>query len=231
MKLGIMQPYFMPYIGYFQLMKAVDKYVIYNDVNYITRGWVARNNILVGKKKQLFSIQLQGASQNKYFMDIQIIDNFSNLTKTLMYNYSKAPFFQSVMDLMGTIFSYPDKRLDLFLKNSFEQILSYLHIDTELILSSDIEKNNALKGSDKILEICKVLNANTYYNAIGGIDLYDKAEFNKNHIALSFMQVKEDLSYMQFPDMPFVPNLSFIDVLMFNSSDEINDLLELYVLV
>ena len=230
MKVGIMQPYFMPYIGYFQLMKAVDKYVIYNDVNYINRGWVARNNILINEKKQLFTIKLQGASQNKHFTEIQILDDFRKLTKTLEMNYSKAPFFQPTMELMNKIFSFPEKRLDLFIKNSFEQILSYLDIDTELILSSDIKKDNSLKGQDKILDICKILQADTYYNAIGGKELYDKKEFANNGISLCFLRTNENIQYQQFPNMDFVPNLSIIDVLMFNSVEVVNKMLNDYVL-
>lgn len=231
MKVGIMQPYFMPYIGYFQLMKAVDKYVVYNDVNYTKNGWVARNNILVDKQKHLFSINLQGASQNKHFTDIQIGDDFKKLIKTLEYNYSKAPFFNSVMELMNTILSFPNKRLDLFLSNSFKLILSYLDIQTELILSSDIEKDNSLKGTDKILEICKKLDADTYYNAIGGQELYDREVFRNHNIALHFVQTDANLSYRQFNHMTFVPNLSIIDILMFNSPLETNRLLDQYKLI
>lgn len=230
MKVGIMQPYFMPYIGYFQLMKAVDKYVIYNDVNYINRGWVARNNILINERKQLFTIKLQGASQNKHFTEIQILDDFKKLTKTLEMNYSKAPFFQPTMELMNKIFSFPEKRLDLFIKNSFEEILTYLKIDTELILSSNIKKDDSLKGQDKILDICKRLKADTYYNAIGGKELYDKKEFAKNGISLCFLRTNENLQYKQFSKMDFIPNLSIIDVLMFNSVEEVNGMLDDYIL-
>ena len=230
MKLGIMQPYFMPYIGYFQLMKAVDKYVIYNDVNYIKGGWVARNNILVNGEKNLFSIKLAGASQNKHFSEIQIEDDFKKFTKTLEFNYSKAPFFEPVMKLMKKIFSFPEKRLDLFIKNSFEEICSYLDINTELVLSSDIEKDNTLKGQDKILEICRLLHADTYYNAIGGKDLYDKKKFADKGISLVFLRTKEGLQYKQFSDVGFVPNLSLIDVLMFNSKERVNEMLGDYIL-
>ena len=230
MKLGIMQPYFMPYIGYFQLMKAVDKYVIYNDVNYINRGWVARNNILISGKKQLFTISLQGASQNKHFTEIQVLDNFRKLVKTLDMNYSKAPFFQSTMGVMEKIFSYPERRLDFFIKNSFEQILFYLGIKTELILSSNLNKDDSLKGQNKILEICKILKADTYYNAIGGKELYDKEVFEDNGISLHFLKTDENLQYKQFPNMDFVPNLSIIDVLMFNSVEEVNRMLDDYTL-
>lgn len=228
MKIGIMQPYFMPYIGYFQLIKLVDKYVIYNDVNYIQRGWVARNNLLIGKKKQLFSICLQGASQNKHFTEIVIMDDFRKLVKTLAQNYVKAPYFHSAMTLMDAIFAFPEKRLDLFLANSIKQVLSYLNIQTELILSSDIPKDNSLKGEDKILAICKSLQADTYCNAIGGQTLYDKKRFADNGISLFFLKTNEDLFYPQFPGMQFVPNLSIIDVLMFNSPEEVNRLLDQY---
>ncbi len=231
MKVGIMQPYFMPYIGYFQLMKAVDKYVIYNDVNYIKGGWVARNNILMGGQKHLIGINLQGASPNKLFTEIQIKDDFKKFVKTLKYNYSKAPFFNSVMELMDTILSFPNRQIDLFLTNSFRLILSYLDIQTELLLSSDIEKDNSLKGMNKVLEICKKLGADAYYNAIGGQELYDKETFKNHHIALSFVQTDGKLSYRQFDNMPFVPNLSIIDVLMFNSPDETNRLLDQYKLL
>lgn len=230
MKVGIMQPYFMPYIGYFQLMKAVDKYVIYNDVNYINRGWVARNNILINERKQLFTIKLQGASQNKHFTEIQVLDDLKKLTKTLEMNYSKAPFFQPTMELMNKIFSFPEKRLDLFIKNSFEEILTYLKIDTELILSSNIKKDDSLKGQDKILDICKRLKADTYYNAIGGKELYDKKEFAKSGISLCFLRTNENLQYKQFSKMDFIPNLSIIDVLMFNSVEEVNGMLDDYIL-
>ena len=230
MKLGIMQPYFMPYIGYFQLMKAVDKYVVYNDVNYIKGGWVARNNILVQGKKQLFTIQLQGASPNKHFDDIQILDNFKKLTKTLELNYSKAPYFSTAMELMESIFSFSDKRLDLFIKHSFECVLSYLGVNTELILSSDIAKDNSLKGKDKVLEICNLLHADTYYNAIGGRGLYDKDEFANHGISLAFLKTKDSLRYNQFEGNDFIPNLSMIDILMFNTAEEINVLLDKYML-
>lgn len=220
----------MPYIGYFQLMKAVDKYVIYNDVNYINRGWVARNNILMSGKKQLFTISLQGASQNKHFTEILVLDDFRKLVKTLEMNYSKAPFFQPTMRVMEKIFTYPERRLDLFIKNSFEQILSYLGIKTELILSSDIVKDNSLRGKDKVMEICKILEADTYCNAIGGKELYDKKEFEDNGISLHFLKTDENLRYTQFPNMEFVPNLSIIDVLMFNSIEEVNKMLDDYIL-
>jgi hypothetical protein len=229
MKLGIMQPYFMPYIGYFQLMKAVDKYVVYDDVNFIKGGWINRNNILVNGEKKLFSIILKGASPNKLINEIEIGDDFKKLTKTLELNYVKAPYFKDIILLLERIFSFEDKQLSNFVANSFREILSYLNIDTEIIISSSLNKNCSLKGKNKVIHICKLLNADRYLNAIGGQELYSKDEFAENDIELSFLQT-EIKSYQQFNN-EFIPYLSIIDVLMFNSIEEVNLMLDNYTLI
>ena len=213
MILGIMQPYFMPYIGYFQLMKAVDKYVVYDDVNYIKGGWVSRNNIIVNGEQKMFTITLKGASSNKLFNEIEIGDDFHKFEKTLKLNYSKAIYFDTTMDLLKRIFSYPEKHLE---------------IETEILLSSELSKDNSLKGKERVFDICHLLQANRYYNAIGGEKLYDKLEFEKHGIHLNFLDtiVKE---YRQM-SKTFIPNLSIIDVLMNNSKEEIHLLLDSYKL-
>lgn len=226
MKLGIMQPYFMPYIGYFQLMKAVDKYVVYDDVNYIKGGWVSRNNILINGEKKMFTITLKGASPNKLFNEIEISDDFKKFMKTLQLNYSKAPHFNATMNLMERIISYPQKQLSLFIANSFKEILSYLDIHTELYLSSMLNKDNFLKGQEKVINICKTLNADEYYNAIGGQELYSKDEFMNNGIKLYF--VDTIIKDYQQTSHSFIPYLSIIDVLMNNSREDTNKLLDLY---
>ena len=229
MKLAIMQPYFMPYIGYFQTMAAVDKYVVYDDVQYIKGGWVARNNLLVGGQRHMFTIQLKGASVNKNFNEIEIGDNFKKLRHLLELNYCKAPYFEEVMSLLEDIFSYEDRNLARFLLNSYQIILDYLGIHTELILSSTIEKDNNLKGKDKVLEICHILGADTYLNAIGGQALYDKKEFAAHGVDLFFVKTG-DIRYEQFGG-EFEPGLSIIDVLMFNGREGTRKLLEQYELI
>ena len=88
-----------------------------------------------------------------------------------------------------------------------------------------------MHGKDKVLNICKVLGADAYYNAIGGKNLYDKKDFAINGVSLSFLKTDEDLNYIQFPNMDFVPNLSMIDVLMFNSVEKVNQMLDDYILI
>ena len=229
MTLGIMQPYFMPYIGYWQLLAAVDTYVIYDDVNYIKKGWINRNHILVNNDKQMFTISLNGASQNKLINEITIADDFTKLRKTIHMAYHKAPYYNDVMSLLDKIFSYQSSNLADFIANSIKLVCEYLDIQTKIIMSSDIEKDNSLKGQDKILEICKLLNADTYYNAIGGQELYDKSVFEKENIKLCFL--KSDIpEYSQYKNA-FVPGLSIIDVLMFNNPMQVNKMLIDYILV
>lgn len=229
MKIAIMQPYFMPYIGYFQTMAAVDKYVVYDDVQYIKGGWVSHNYLLVGGRKQLFSIQLKGASPNKKFNEVEIGDNFKKLTHMLQLNYCKAPFYAEVMPLLEEIFNYEDRNLARFLWNSYRKLFEFLGIDTDIILSSSIEKDNSLRGKEKVLAICKALGADTYLNAIGGQEMYGKEEFSANGVNLHFVKT-DDLTYRQFGS-EFEPGLSFIDVLMFNGREGTKELLSKYTLV
>lgn len=229
MTIGIMQPYFMPYIGYFQLMKAVDKYIVYDDVNYIKGGWVSRNKILINGENKMFTITLKGASPNKLFNEIEIGDNFKKLMKTLQISYSKSVNFEETMSLLENIIAFPNKQLALFIANSFREILNYLSVDTEIIISSEIQKDNTLKGKDKILHICNILGANTYYNAIGGQDLYDKEEFKTHGIKLNFVETLIQ-PYPQLHVSNFIPYLSMIDVLMNNSKEQINVLLDSFTL-
>lgn len=229
MKVGIMQPYFMPYIGYWQLMKAVDRYVIFDDVNFIKRGWANRNNILNNGQKYMFSIALRAASQNKHFNEIYVLDDFVKFRKTLEFCYKKAPYYNSVLPLMDEIFSFEDKCLSHFIRNSFEVVLNYLNIQTTLLYSSDIRKEESKKGQDKIMDICLVLGATQYINASGGQELYDKEKFALNGMSLSFLQ-PEVSQYKQFEN-EFVPSLSIIDVMMFNSSEEVNKMLDNYKLI
>lgn len=229
MRLGIMQPYFMPYLGYFQLMALVDKYVIFDDVNYIRRGWSARNNILVNGQNHLFSIAVEGGSQNKLYTEVMVSDNFVKFRKTLQMCYKKAPCFKDTMEILERVFSFNDKRFNYFMKNSYEILLDYFGIDTELILSSSLKNDKNLKGKDKIMDICKLLNTDWYINAIGGRDLYDEQEFGNNGIRLSFLEPKLN-EYPQL-SLRFVPALSIIDVMMMNNKDELRRQLNSYQLL
>ena len=231
MKIGIMQPYFFPYIGYWQLINAVDKYVIYDDVNYIKGGWINRNRILINDKPGFINLKMDGASPNKLINEIQVSsDNRwkSKLLKTIELSYKKAPFFEKVYPIVEEIINFDEVNLALYLENSIKKIAEHLDIKTEFIISSSINKDNSLKGQDKVIEICKSLGAKEYYNAIGGVELYSAENFNYYGIELRFLRT-EYIEYKQFKN-DFSPYLSIIDVMMFNSKEEIMNILDMYSL-
>lgn len=232
MKAGIMQPYFFPYIGYWQLMNEVDIYVIYDDVNYINRGWINRNRILIDQKAKYIHLPLCSASQNKLINEIDLMDSITEkqkLLRTLKLNYAKAPCFQAIYPLLEKIIQYHPKKAIQFLEYQLRLIAEFLSIKPHFLLSSEIHKNNALKGEDKILEICKILGADTYVNAIGGQALYSQEKFCNAGIQLQFLKT-EEISYPQF-SQKFVPNLSIIDVMMFNSKENIEIMLKKFSLL
>ena len=161
--------------------------------------------------------------------DIAIKDDFVKFLKTIEMGYKKAPFFEDIFRLLKDICQCPDKKLGQFLFNSHIKICEYLGIDTELILSSSFEKHTELKGKDKVISICKQLGADEYINAIGGQELYDKKEFAENGIRLNFIQANLR-EYRQLKN-EFVAGLSIIDIMMFNSKEEIKEMLNDFKLV
>lgn len=232
MKIGIMQPYFLPYIGYWQLLNVVDKYVIYDDVNYIKGGWINRNKILINKEAKYFNVKLNGASPNKLINEVEVSTDKiykKKMLKTVEESYKKAPFFNTVFPMIEEIIENDEKNLANYLKYSIEKICSYLEIKTELLLSSELEKDNSLKGKDKVINICKKLGATEYYNAIGGQELYSFEEFKENGIELKFLKT-EEIVYKQFNN-EFIANLSILDILMFNSKEIIKEFLNNYNLI
>jgi len=232
MKIAIMQPYIFPYIGYFQLINAVDKFVIYDDVNYIKKGWINRNNFLSNGKIHRFTIPLINASQNRLIKDTQIskTENWeADLLNTISNSYKKAPYFDLAFSLIKEILTQNQDNIAKYNYSALLVISKYLEIKTEFSFSSELNKNNVLKGSAKIVDICKVLNATDYINPIGGLDLYSKESFLKEKIELKFLK-SNIIEYKQFED-EFIPWLSIIDVLMFNSKNEVKNLLNEYTLV
>ena len=143
--------------------------------------------------------------------------------------YGKAPYFQEIFPILERIIRNPEESLALYLADSIREIHDYLEMKSELVLSSDLKKDCSKRGQEKVLEICKLLQADTYYNAIGGQALYSFSDFKENGITLKFLKTGE-IKYQQFGDK-FVPGLSIVDVLMFNSKEEVRKQLQNYTLV
>lgn len=217
MTLAIMQPYFFPYIGYFQLINAVDKFIVYDDVNYINRGWINRNNILLGGVSSLLTLPLSQASQNKKIHEITIASDekeISKILRTIALNYKKAPYFEQINILIEKIFTYSATSIADFNCNQLEMICDYLEVTTQIYPTTKGYNNGGLRGEERILDICTREKANQYINPIGGTELYHKNLFDEKGITLRFLRTNL-VEYEQFGN-PFVPSLSIIDVLMFN---------------
>ncbi|MGK5077189.1 WbqC family protein [Janthinobacterium sp. HLX7-2] len=216
--LAIMQPYFLPYLGYFQLLAAVDKFVLFDDVNYIQRGWINRNRLLMNGAAHIFTVPLRGASQNRLICDITLLEERAwrdKLLRTLRQAYARAPYYRVVAELLERVISHPTLRLDHFLLNSLREVMSYLSLETELINTSRVYGNASLSGQDRILDICIKEHATCYINPIGGTALYQRETFLQHGIALQYLQARP-ISYPQGKNLP-VSGLSIVDVLMYNS--------------
>lgn len=233
MKIAIMQPYLFPYIGYFQLINAVDKFIIHDDVQYIKGGWINRNRILLGAKDYMFTFSLKKSSSfdlinNRQFSS-KINDDKEKILRIIEYAYSKAPFYKDAVIVLKETFKNNIENVNHFIYTSIVKVCEYLDIRAEIIMASSISKDESLKGQQRVIELCKRIGANHYINPIGGIELYSKKEFELHDIQLNFLESKL-IKYNQF-DNDFVPNLSIIDVMMFNSKEDIRLKLKEYSLV
>ena len=223
MRLAIMQPYFFPYIGYFQLINAVDVFVIYDDIEYTKKGWINRNRILINGSTSYISLPLRKDSDylniNQRFLADSWKSERNKLLNRIKEAYRKSPQFETAYPLVQECILFEDYNLFNFIYNSLGVVKEYLDIPTLYRHSSSIEINPALKADQKVIAICHAMGATIYTNPIGGIELYSKDEFKKNGIDLLFLRTKE-IKYKQF-ESEFFPCLSMIDVLMFNSKSEI----------
>jgi len=234
MKVAIMQPYVFPYIGYFQLIAAVDVFVFYDDVNFIKKGYIHRNHLLFNDKKTRFTISCKGISQNKKINEI-VLDSKSAVLKKLLLSieqhYKQAPFFKTIMPLLKSFFESvsPNTSISQFAISSIEMVSEYLGLTTVFEVSSEKHAHTIDLGREaRLIAITKNLGGVDYVNAIGGQDLYSTTSFKKEGVNLYFLK-PEALPYPQFHN-EFVPWLSIIDVLMFNSKATIHSLLNAYTL-
>lgn len=215
MKLAVMQPYFFPYLGYWQLLNVVDRFVIYDNVNFIKGGWINRNRILINGKPSYITIPLHQASPNKLIADISLQSSHawqSKMIKSIENTYRKAPFFSKIYPIIKQIIGYKTDNLADFLVYQLKTMAAFLQIKTELINSSHHYKKTNLTGQDRILDICKHEGATTYINLQGGQALYNAATFRSQGIKLCFI-VMQHTPYPQ-KSTEFVASLSLIDALM-----------------
>lgn len=230
MKLAIMQPYLFPYIGYFQLAAAVDKFVFYDDVSFIKNGWINRNRMLLGDEVRYLTVPLAGASPTLKINDVLIQPRerwLRKLLESIRHAYAKAPQYPHVSKLIEQILSAPFTHISLLASHTVTEICRYLEIDTEFVASSTRYGNAQLKGAHRVIDICANERALIYVNLPGGRALYDSETFSTRGVELAFIEPNL-CPYPQFDDA-FHPALSILDVLMFNSKDRVQDMLSVQV--
>lgn len=227
-----MQPYFFPYVGYFQLLHQVDRFVFLDDVAFIKKGWIHRNRIQIGGKEHMFTIPIQDASQNRTIEQTQIASDVSwksKLEKTIRGAYAKAPSFSAVFPLFQEILHLETPSVSTLAIHSVRSVARYLEINTPTFLSSQQHGQTELRAQERILEICKREQASHYLNPIGGLELYDPQVFATEGISISFLK-SSPTPYRQ-ADAEFIPYLSILDVLMLNSKEEVQRHLESFTLI
>lgn len=228
-----MQPYFMPYIGYFQLINSVDKFIIYDNIQYTKKGWINRNRILVNGKDQLITLSIKKDSDYLNVVERKLSESWekdkNKMLNIIKSSYNRAPYFQETFELISKCLNNSEVNLFNFIYNSIILINKHLEIKTPIIISSTIDIDHTLKSQDKVLSLCRKQNADIYINSIGGIELYDKGIFKQNNIELNFIKTNP-IQYKQFQN-EFIPWLSIIDVMMFNSKEQIKEYLNKYTLI
>lgn len=231
--IAIMQPYVFPYIGYFQLIDAVNTFVFYDDVHFIKKGWIHRNRVLMDGNDYFFTIPLQKASQNKRINEIKVLETeawLENWYRTLYQCYAKAPNYITVMELIRHIMDGSYETISELAIKSVKNISSYIGLSTSFEVSSEgYPGTRGMEKADRLIAISKQSGKTIYINPMGGKELYEKSYFKEQGITLLFIE-NELVPYSQFKK-GFVGGLSILDVLMFNSPKEITQLVQQYKLI
>jgi hypothetical protein len=225
MRLAIMQPYFLPYIGYFQLMSAVDKLVLLDDVNFINGGWINRNRIALNGEPYWLTLPLAKASQNRLINEIEIMDDAlwkRKTMRTVELSYRSAPFAPQILSLISDILKEARGSLSEFLFDQLRRVADYIGIETKIEASSTIYPKNGRSGQERILDICTREGASTYVNLPGGRSLYDARLFASTGIELLFLESNLPALTLRHGGSEG-PSLSILDLLMLNPVAKIRE--------
>jgi WbqC-like protein family len=214
-----MQPYFLPYVGYFQLIESVDLFIVYDNIKYTKKGWINRNRMLRDGHDAVFSLPLKHDSDALDVSDRVLSTEFrpEKLLREFTGAYRRAPYFVQTFPLIERIVRFEERNLFGFLHHALVATCEHLEIGTEIRRSSEIAIDHELKGQEKVLALCGAVGTDVYVNAIGGRELYESDEFRRRGITLRFIK-SGPFAYRQF-GVEFVPALSIIDVMMFTPRD------------
>lgn len=226
-----MQPYIFPYIGYFQLINYTDKWVIFDDTQYISKGWVNRNRILhpdINKEWQYFTVPVKKHSRESRITDIEINDDKKwrdeFLGKLTSYK-KKAPYYLETIQFVGDCINYKNSSLTDWVIYTLDKTCAYLNVPFNYSIYSGIEvdTDNINHAGQWALEISDALGADEYVNPVGGYNIFNENEFLERNIALCYLKANIK-PYIQRRGN-FVPGLSIIDIMMWNDKEMICEML------
>lgn len=229
MKIAIMQPYLFPYIGYYQLIGAVDRFVIQDDVTFIKGGWINRNRWLADGTPTYFTIPVQNVSSSRKISQSLVAlekKTIAKLLRVFRQEYGKAPYFRPAEQLLEHVLTIAGTSIAQRAVESLRVVAEYLGLTTAFIPTATVYENGHLKAGERVIDICRREHARIYINAIGGTSLYDKSDFEARGIELKFLRPRPR-PYKQSNEH-FVESLSILDVIAFNSPRVISDMLHEY---
>lgn len=234
MKLGIMQPYFFPYLGYFSLIKHTDRWIVFDTVQYIEHGWMNRNRIIHPDKPEdmYITVPLVKHARDTKIKDIQVNRREDYREKILAQLWSaykkRARYFPRVYALAEDVLSYDTERLSDLNVYGMKKVTEYLEIPFHYDVFSEMALmiDEVHDAGEWALNISKALHADTYINPPGGTDLFDSRKFKEAGIQLEFLKVH--LRPYAQKKAQFISGLSIIDALMFNSPEQVNQMLDDY---
>jgi hypothetical protein len=222
-KVAIMQPYFLPYVGYFQLIAAVDLFIVYDNIKYVKSGWINRNRLCRNGAAATFSLPLKHASDSLDVRERELAAEFDpeKILNQFRGAYRRAPQFARVFPWLEEVMRHGERNLSRFLNHSIRAVCDLLSVGTKIQVSSDIAIDHSLKKQDKVIALCRAAAARAYVNPIGGVELYDPEDFQQQGIELAFLRSKP----LEYPQLGsgFVPSMSIVDVLMFNPLETVRE--------
>ena len=232
MKTAIMQPYFFPYIGYWQLIHASDVFLILDDVHYIKRGWISRNRILCDGEEQFIINPVSHASQNALIQELEFINNpvqISDMEKTIAYAYRDAPCLPQMMELVHSVLWNPQNNIADYLEFQIRQVCRFLGIDTKILRSSQYRDSRHPAAEAGIIALSKTFSADEYINPIGGLSLYHKDAFEEAGMELRFLQT--DFQALQRMTGHNYMDFSIVHLIANYPAEQIRAMLDCYDLI
>jgi hypothetical protein len=227
MTIGIMQPYLFPRLNYLQLISKVDLFVVYDNIQYTKKGWINRNKVLFGNSEAFLTVPVAAASDYLDIRDRRLAANWPEarrrIVNRLVASYRKAPRFEAAFPVIEKCLNFEERNLFLFLHFALVTVLAHLGIPTPVIVSSTLDVDHDLRAESRVIGICKCLEADAYLNTSGGMKLYSRERFLECGLELRFLHSRP-VEYAQF-GAPFIPGLSVVDLMMFNSVDRIREML------